>query len=283
MRRSTGRWEIRPEFVIYVKKNRYENILKIVKDYFGGIGTIYYQGMNVAYRVNSVKDLFNIIIPHFVNYPLLSTKVSTFTLWSKAIYLMYNGQHKEDSGRHEIYSIHAAINQGPSKSFKAYFPNWQPAKLPSYSLNISPEELSNWWVSGYFSMYCHFKIDLDPHGIKNSYYYRVVPSFNFSRSITELSLLTLLASYFGVTINQRSDNLRVDVNIYGLHKNMDIVDLFESYPLMSCKQEEFEIWATAIKYAIKLRRRSSKISLSVYIKHFFDLSEKLDRVRKIND
>ena len=63
----------------------------------------------------------------------------------------------------------------------------------------------------------------------------------------------------------------------------DIVDLFESYPLMSCKQEEFEIWATAIKYAIKLRRRSSKISLSVYIKHFFDLSEKLDRVRKLND
>lgn len=94
--------------------------------------------------MGSVKDIVNVIIPHFVKYPLLSTKISTFTLWSKAIYLMYNGEHKQDSGRHEIYSIHAAINQGPSKSFKTHFPNWKPAKLPSYSLNISPEELANW-------------------------------------------------------------------------------------------------------------------------------------------
>ena len=281
--RSTGRWVIHPEFVIYVKKARYENILKIVKDYFGGIGTIYYQNNSAGYRVGSVKDIVNVIIPHFVNYPLLSTKISTFTLWSKAIYLMYNGEHKQDSGRHEIYSIHAAINQGPSKSFKTHFPNWKPAKLPSYSLNISPEELSNWWVSGYFSMYCNFNVDLNPHGLKNSYYYRVVPSFNFSRNIVELPLLTLLASYFGVTVNQRSDNLRVDVNIYKLDKNMDIVDLFESYPLMSCKQKEFEIWARIIKDAVKLRRRPCKISLSRYIKHFFDLNEKLVSVRKLNN
>lgn len=108
---------------------------------------------------------------------------------------MYNGEYKQDSGRHEIYSIHAAINRGPSKSFKTHFPNYKPAKLPSYSLNISPEELSNWWVSGYFSMYCNFNVDLNPHGLKNSYYYRVVPSFNFSRNIAELPLLTLLECY----------------------------------------------------------------------------------------
>ena len=39
----------------------------------------------------------------------------------------------------------------------------------------------------------------------------------------------------------------------------DIVDLFESYPLMSCKQKEFEIWATIIKDAVKLSSRPSKI------------------------
>jgi len=36
-------------------------------------------------------------------------------------------------------------------------------------------------------------------GLKNSYYDRVVPSFNFSRSIAELPIITLLASYFEVT------------------------------------------------------------------------------------
>lgn len=95
--RSTGRLDIRPEFIIFIK-SRHVNILNIVKDYFG-VGTIYYQGANSGYRVGSVKDLVNVIIPHFEKNPLLSTKVSTFTLWSKAIYLMYNGEHKQDSGR----------------------------------------------------------------------------------------------------------------------------------------------------------------------------------------
>lgn len=42
---------------------------------------------------------------------------------------------------------------------------------------------------------------MNPHGLKNSYYDRVVPSFNFSRSIIELPIITLLASYFGVTVH----------------------------------------------------------------------------------
>jgi len=94
--RKTGRWDICPEFLILVK-DRHGKVLKIVKDYFG-VGTIYHQGKNVVYRVGSVKDLFNVVIPHFVKYPLLSTKVCTFTLWSKVIHLMYNGKHKLDSG-----------------------------------------------------------------------------------------------------------------------------------------------------------------------------------------
>lgn len=80
---------------------------------------------------------------------------------------------------------------------------------------------------------------MNPHGLKNSYYDRVVPNLNFSRSIKELPLLSLLASFFGVTVNQRSDGLRADVNIYGLKSCLEIVDLFNSYPLLSCKQDEF--------------------------------------------
>lgn len=45
---------------------------------------------------------------------------------------------------------------------------------------------------------------MNPHSLKNSFYDRVVPSFNFSRSISETPLLILLASFFGVTANQRS-------------------------------------------------------------------------------
>jgi hypothetical protein len=61
------------------------------------------------------------------------------------------------------------------------------------------------------------------------------------RSIAELPIITLLASYFEVTPNLRSDGLRADVNIYGLNHAIEIAYLFDSYPLLSCKQDEFKV------------------------------------------
>lgn len=76
--RKTGRWEIRPEFIILANA-RYKNVLELIKDYFE-VGTVFQNGKNVVYRVGSVKELISVIIPHFTKYPLLSTKVRTFTL-----------------------------------------------------------------------------------------------------------------------------------------------------------------------------------------------------------
>lgn len=124
---------------------------------------------------------------------------------------------------------------------------------------------------------------MDPHGLKNSYYDRVVPSFNFSRSIVELSIISLLASYFGVTANQRSDGSRADVNIYAIKSCSEVVYHFESFPLLSCKQDEFNVWAKIVKDKEKLQVRNSKISLTRHMKHFIDLDLELDRIRKRNN
>lgn len=188
-------------------------MLEYLKDYFE-VGTIFYTGKNVGYRVGSVKDLISVIIPHFNQYPLLSKKVCTFTLWSKAINMIYSGDHKTKKGFLEILSIYASINRGISTTVQTHFPSLKPAVLPSYSLSISPNELSEWWISGYFTIYCNFNVKMDPQGLRNFYYDRVVPSFNFSRSIDELSIISLLASYFEATVHQRSDGSRADVNIY---------------------------------------------------------------------
>lgn len=39
----------------------------------------------------------------------------------------------------------------------------------------------------------------------------------------------------------RFDGLRADVNIYGVNRIIEIVNLFDSYPLLSCKQDEFKV------------------------------------------
>jgi LAGLIDADG endonuclease len=117
------------------------------------------------------------------------------------------------------------------------FPMLKSASKPIYvKSNI---ELSEFWISDYFSIYCNFKVDLSPYGWKKFYYNRVVSSFNFSRSIKEYMLMEVLASYFNVTLNIRSDNSRVDVNVYSLEKLRTVVDLFVIFPLQSSKQKEF--------------------------------------------
>jgi len=179
---------------------RHKKVLQLIKGYFG-VGTIFHSGKNAGYRVGSVKYLISVIIPHFIKYPLLSTKACTFSLWHEAINIMHSGTHKTHAGFLNILAIHAGINRGASKAVKTHFPDLKPALLPTYSLTILPEELSPWWISGYFTIYCNFGVDMNPHGLKNSYYDRVVPSFNFSRSIIELPIITLLASYFGVTVH----------------------------------------------------------------------------------
>lgn len=54
-------------------------ILELIKQYFGGIGTFTKAGKNtIHYRVVSIDKLINIIIPHFVKYPLITQKRADF-------------------------------------------------------------------------------------------------------------------------------------------------------------------------------------------------------------
>jgi len=48
-------------------------ILELIKSYFGGIGNINKRGEDsFQYRVTSLQDLINVIIPHFDKYPLIT-------------------------------------------------------------------------------------------------------------------------------------------------------------------------------------------------------------------
>lgn len=119
--------------------------------------------------------------------------------------------------------------------------------------------------------------------MKNSYYDRVVPTFNFSRDISEYPIINLLALYFEGTVFKRSDGTRVDVNIGSISSCMEVVYHFELHPLLSVKQNEFNVWAKIVKDKENLQVRTLKISLSHYMEHFQRLALELDKIRKENN
>lgn len=70
--------KINPVFTISLN-SRDTNLLNQIKNFFG-VGKITKRNRDgaVYYSVNSIKELNNIIIPHFEKYPLLTQKRSDF-------------------------------------------------------------------------------------------------------------------------------------------------------------------------------------------------------------
>lgn len=93
--------------------------------FFFGVGTIKIDDKNhkAAYIVRSVKDLTNVIIPHFLKYPLLTCKRADFLLFKSIVELMNAGEHLTLEGLHKIVNIRVSMNKSLSPALKANFPN----------------------------------------------------------------------------------------------------------------------------------------------------------------
>ena len=70
-KKRTLSWRVQAKFQIGLHKRDLELLLQ-VKQFFGNIGSIGKSDNMVFYSVSSIKDLTNIIIPHFSKYPLLN-------------------------------------------------------------------------------------------------------------------------------------------------------------------------------------------------------------------
>lgn len=93
-------------------------ILEEIYSYFG-VGSIGKSENMCYYSVSSLKDLNNIIIPHFLNYPLVTQKYSDFILFSKVIKIMNKKGHLTTEGLNEIVNIKSSMGTGLSR----YAPN----------------------------------------------------------------------------------------------------------------------------------------------------------------
>jgi hypothetical protein len=107
-------------------------LLRQLQAFFGDIGTINYDKSNNSYsfRVTKIKDLKNIIIPHFQKHPLITQKAADFLLFAQIVELMSNNEHLTKEGLEKIVNIKASINLGISDSLKAEFTQINPVKRP---------------------------------------------------------------------------------------------------------------------------------------------------------
>ena len=94
-------------------------LLEHIKSKFK-VGSIRFSKSNKCafYSVQSVKDISNVIIPHFDKYPLLTQKRADFELFKSAVDLINRKVHRTPEGLQEIVNIRAhPSSEVPSKEF----------------------------------------------------------------------------------------------------------------------------------------------------------------------
>jgi LAGLIDADG DNA endonuclease family protein len=118
----------------YKDKALLENI-----KYTLGVGNIFYNSNDKTYKfkVSNINELFNIIIPHFKRYYLITQKHIDFEIFSKIVIIIKNKEHLTMQGLQKIVNLKAILNLGILDNLVKNYPEIKIMKRDIYNgINI---------------------------------------------------------------------------------------------------------------------------------------------------
>jgi hypothetical protein len=82
-----------------------------LKKFFGeDIGKMVIFKYTCTYRVDMLKDILGVVIPHFDKYPLVTQKLADYKLFKEIVSLMINKEHLTLDGLKKVLSFKASLN-----------------------------------------------------------------------------------------------------------------------------------------------------------------------------
>lgn len=192
------------------------------------VGSIRFSKSNKCafYSVQSVKDISNVIIPHFDKYPLLTQKRADFELFKSAVDLINRKVHRTPEGLQEIVNIRASMNDGLSDKLKAVFPNTKPVPRPVFkTTGISDPN----WLAGFVDGEGCFHVSKTKR--------QVQLHFILSQDSRDFDLLNCLVGYLNCgTLRKDVRNPVIYLTITKLSDILEkLIPLLDAYPLQGSK------------------------------------------------
>jgi hypothetical protein len=202
----------------------------------------------VEFRVSTVKDLVDVIIPHFDNYPLNTKKYLDYLLFKKIVLKMLNKELNTSEVLQEIVNIRSSLNLGLSNELKKAFPSTVPAIRPEFLLkNISGPS----WLAGFATGESNFFITVQnskstlASGLGQSPRWRraeesgltISLRFSISQHSRDVLLLESLVNYFGCGYVAKYEKRSVCEFIVTKidHIVEYIIPFFEKHPIVGSK------------------------------------------------
>lgn len=231
-------WVVKPSYRIGLHQKDSDLLVRI-KAFFGVGNIIKDRKTNMVYFVVSpLADLTNVIIPHFLEYPLLTQKRADFLLFKSIIDMINSKEHLESEGLKKIVGIKYSINRGLSTTLLEAFPDAYPVDKPKtlVPLTIDPN-----WLIGFTDGEGCFNIHITSsktHVIG----VQVKVRFILTQHSRDIDLMKKLVQILGCGGLSQYSGEKPAINLV-VSKfadiNTKIISLIKKYPLQSSKRLEF--------------------------------------------
>lgn len=235
-----------------------ELLLKI-RSFFNGVGNIYYDyNKNIIhFIVKNPQQINDIIVPHFLKYPLNSQKHTDFLLFQSILELINKKQHLSMDGFINILKLKISHNKGLKPEFIELLKINGNIKLEQESLisytkskrtkKIIQEELNPYWIAGFVSGDGSFNVSISKSKTKLGF--TLAPSFSVNLHEREEDLITNLFKYFNCgTITKNEKAVKVQFRVRSLLSNFNIIiPFFSTYKIEGIKKLDFEDFLKIVK------------------------------------
>jgi hypothetical protein len=211
-------------------------LLKQIQTYFHGIGDIYHKKSDGSYQytISNIKDIKDILIPHFENYPLITQKKADFILFKSVVELIIDKEHLSRAGVEKIVGLKASLNKGLPEGLKAAFPHVNSVPRPQ----VECQQISHpYWLAGFASGEGHFFVNTP----KTDRGVQVQLRFSISQHSRDANLIKYLVEYLDCGVYcLRLDRKVVEFTVTKYSSQIEkIIPFFHKYPIVGVKSLDF--------------------------------------------
>lgn len=217
-------------------------LLRQIQSYFNGVGVIAQSKTSTmcAFRITSLKQIFNVVLPHFNKYSLKTKKGADFKLWSEIARIMDEAKRLTEVDLQTIVNLRASLNLGLSEVLKAAFPSTIPVVRPELS---KPEVPHPERMAGFTTGEGCFFVKVTKGRNKAGVGVQLV--FQLAQHLRDEELLHCFVTFFNCGRYVRP-TLKEDWALFQCTKFSDnydiIIEFFKQYPVRGVKGKDFLDW-----------------------------------------
>lgn len=220
-------------------------LLDLLQETMGNVGNIYYnpQDDTYKYKVSSIEELINFVIPYFQKYPLLSQKRVDFELFVKIAQIINLKEHLTLKGLQELVNLKASLNLGLSRKLLDTF-KVAPVERPKFNPTFIPDPA---WLAGFCEGESCFYINIGKSP-KSKTGWAVQLVFKITQHSRDIQLLQLIKNFLDCGRIEKRAGFAADFTVTSI-KDIEskILIFFNKYPLLGSKLLNLQDFNEAFK------------------------------------